>query len=72
MKTLILTILLLIMATSLSGCVVVTERHHKHNRREVCVSQPGHPPIRPMRPPGHNANHRREKLGRLGVRPMLP
>jgi len=60
MKTLILTILLLIMATSLGGCVVVTERHHKHARREVCVSHPGHPPIRPIFPPGPNAHHRRE------------
>jgi hypothetical protein len=64
MKTLILTILLMIMAISLGGCVVVTERHHRHARHEVCISRPKQPPIRPMSPPGPNIRHHKEWCSR--------
>jgi len=64
MKTLILTILIVITTTCLNGCVVVTERHHRHAPREVCVSRPKHPPIRPAYPPNPNIRYHKEWRGR--------
>ncbi len=57
MKSLIVTIIVAILAMSLTGCVVVEEHRHRHARHTVVVTSPRHLPIGPGHP--HHPDARR-------------
>ncbi|MCP4259777.1 MAG: hypothetical protein GY774_20030 [Planctomycetes bacterium] len=67
MKRLIVTIIVVIMAISLSGCSFVREYHRGHHPQEVIVTAPPrHVPTRPVhrpRPYAHRQFERRHHPG---------
>jgi len=71
MKRLIVTILFLIFALSLTGCTIVSH-HHRHERHAALVSYPRRLPIRPPRAPRHNVQHRIVSRDQTRFRHMLP
>ena len=57
MKPLIVTIVIAILAISLTGCTFVREYHRGHASHEVIVTQPRHLPIVPGNPRYHVGHH---------------
>ena len=61
MKPLIVTIVIVILAISLTGCTFVREYHRGHASHEVIVTQPRHLPIVPGNPHRPYARHHMER-----------
>jgi len=61
MKTLIVTIILVILTISTTGCTFVREYHRGHARHDVIVTHPRHLPIGPGRPHRPYARHHMER-----------
>ncbi|MHC4557320.1 MAG: hypothetical protein ACYTFW_14375 [Planctomycetota bacterium] len=72
MKSLILTIIIVILAMPLTGCTVVTGHRHGHTHHGVVITHPRHRPIPPPPPPHPGSHHQRGRPGRPFGRHMLP
>lgn len=63
MKTLIITIIVAILAISVSGCTFVKEYHREHHRPVAVVTHPRRVPIGPGRHPRPNVRRHIERPG---------
>jgi hypothetical protein len=72
MKRLISIIIVLILGTSLTGCVVVKEHHHERVRRVVVAPNPRPVPLPPPPVPRRDGHHPTEGRPHPGPRYMFP